>query len=106
MSVSSILLATRLGKVYRSAVKSFVEVVRFALTIPGVHYVVGTKFNQDPLEKFFGKLRQKRGAYNAFNNNEFAQSFALTMFEYSHPIRNVRDHRGNQDVRALDPALA
>ena len=87
-------------------VKSFVEVVRFALTIPGVQYVVGTKLNQDPLEKFFGKLRQKRGAYNAFNNNEFAQSFALTMFEYSHPIRNVRNHRGNQDVRALDPALA
>ena len=46
-------------------VNSFVEVVEFSLRIPGVNYVVATKFNQDPIEKFFGKLRQKRGAYGA-----------------------------------------
>ena len=39
-------------------VKSFVEVVKISLTIPEVSYVVVTKLNQDPLEKFFGKLRQ------------------------------------------------
>jgi len=39
-----------------------VEVVRFSLDIPGVNFVVATKFNQDVLENFFGKLKQKRGA--------------------------------------------
>lgn len=34
-------------------VNSFVEVVQFSLRILGVHYVVATKFNQDPIEKFF-----------------------------------------------------
>ena len=38
-------------------VNSFVEAVEFSLNIPGVSYVVGTKFNQDPIEKFFGKMR-------------------------------------------------
>lgn len=31
-------------------VKSFVEVVRFSFSIPGVEFVVATKFNQDLLE--------------------------------------------------------
>ena len=32
-------------------VNSFVEVVRFSLEIPGVEYVVATKFNQNPTKK-------------------------------------------------------
>ena len=47
-------------------VNSFVKVVEFSLRIPVVNYVVTTKFDQDPIEKFFGKLQQKRGAYKGF----------------------------------------
>ena len=57
-------------------INSFVEVVQFLLKIPDVNYVVATKFNQDPIEKFFGKLRQQRGAYGTFTCSEFQQSFA------------------------------
>ena len=72
-------------------VKSFVEVVRFSLnTIPGVQYVIATKFNQDPLEKFFGKMRQSRGAYGSFNGQEFAQSYGNLAFRNSVPIKSIR----------------
>ena len=67
-------------------VKSFVEVVRFSLLVLKVDYVVATKFNQDPLEKFFGKLRQKRGAYGTFTCNEFSQSYASATFSQTHAI--------------------
>ena len=66
-------------------VKSFVEVVKFSLNIPGVNFVA-TKFNQDLLEKFFGKLRQKRGAYGAFTCKEFSQSYSNCVFSQSHAI--------------------
>lgn len=71
-------------------VKSFVEVVKFSLNIPGVNFVVATKFNQDLLEKFFGKLRQKRGAYGAFTCKEFSQSYSNCVFSQSHAIKTVR----------------
>lgn len=71
-------------------VKSFVEVVKFSLTIPGVSYVVATTFNQDPLEKFFGKLRQKRGAYGAFTCKEFSQNYSSSVFSQSDAIKAVR----------------
>ena len=60
-NVRNISLVIRHGKVYKFAL-TLVEVVQFSLQIPGVCYVVATKFNQDPIEKFFGKLCQQRGA--------------------------------------------
>ena len=70
-------------------VKSFVEVVRFSLSILDVDHVVATKLNQDPLEKFFGKLRQKRRVYGSFTCNEFSQSYASTVFSHTHAIQTV-----------------
>ena len=87
-------------------VKSFVQVVRFSLNIPGVTYVVATKFNQDPLEKFFGKLRQKRGAYGAFTCKEFSQSYSCSVFSQTHAIKSVRRMKRNGDsLGTLDPDL-
>jgi len=67
-----------------------VEVVKFSLDIPGVNFVVGTKFNQEVLETFFGKLRQKRGAYGAFTCKEFVRSYCSSVFSQSHPMKTVR----------------
>ena len=87
-------------------VKSFVEVVRFSLSILGVDYVVATKINQDPLEKFFGKLRQKRGAYGTFTCNEFSQSYASAVFGQTHAIKTVRRiKRTGGDLLPLEPTL-
>ena len=44
-------------------VKSFVELVRFIFTIPGVEVFLSERISQDPLEKFFGCQRQ-RGRVN------------------------------------------
>lgn len=43
------------------AVKSFLELVPIILKIPGVSFFLSDKLNQDPLEKFFGCLRQRGG---------------------------------------------
>lgn len=88
-------------------IKSFVEVVKFALnSIPGVNYVVATKFNQDPLEKFFGKMRQNRGAYGSFNCQEFGQSYAHLAFKNSMPIKSIRRlKRSGGQLNKLDVNL-
>ena len=87
-------------------VKSFVEVVRFSLSILEVDYVVATKINQDPLEKFFGKLRQKRGAYGTFTCNEFSQSYASAVFAQTHAIKTVRRiKRTGAELLPLEPTL-
>ena len=87
-------------------VNSFVEVVKFSLNIPGVSYVVATKFNQDSLEKFFGKVRQKRGAYGAFTCKEFNQSYSCSVFSESHAIKTVRRiKRSGGALESLDVNL-
>ena len=87
-------------------VNSFVEVVEFSLRIPGVNYVVATKFNQDPIEKFFGKLRQKRGAYGAFTCSEFQQSFASASLNQTNTMKVVRRlKRNGGSLEALNPGI-
>ena len=44
-------------------VPSFVQLVRFLLSLPGVEAFLSTKISQDPLEKFFG-LQRQRGRSN------------------------------------------
>ena len=87
-------------------VNSCVEVVQFALGIPVVEYVVATKFNQDPIEKFFGKLRQQRGAYGAFSCNEFQLSYSSVSFSQTNAVkvaRRLKRSAGYLDV--FDPNL-
>lgn len=47
------------------AVKSFLEFVPIVLQLPGVSFFLSDKLNQDPLEKFFGCIRQ----HGRVNNN-------------------------------------
>lgn len=57
---------------YCSAVKSFVELVRYVFMIPGVKVFLSEKLCQDPLEKFFGCQPQREGGGN---ENPNAQDF-------------------------------
>lgn len=52
---------TRLG--LKITVHSFVELVKFLFTLPGIKAFLSEKLSQDPLEKFFGCQRQ-RGRVN------------------------------------------
>lgn len=49
-------------------VQSFLELVPLILGLPGVSFFLSGKLNQDPLEKFFGCLRQQ----GRVNNNPTA----------------------------------
>ena len=44
-------------------VKSFIELVKFAFTIPGVTIMYSNKLCQDCLENFFGQQRQRGGTH-------------------------------------------
>ncbi len=49
--------------IYFLTVRSFVEVSKYLLTLPGVsgQYILSECFSQDPLEKIFGQLRARGG---------------------------------------------
>ncbi len=44
-------------------VKSFIDLVRYPFTLPGVKSFLSECISQDPLEKFFG-LQRQRGRVN------------------------------------------
>ena len=52
-------------------VASFVALVKFLFTIPGVTCFLSEKLCQDPLEKFFGCQRQHSGVYENPTVQEF-----------------------------------
>ena len=47
--------------VYICTANSFVELGRVLLSKPGVRVLFSERFNQDPLESFFGKQRSRGG---------------------------------------------
>ena len=52
-------------------VRSLIGLQEYLFTIPGVKYILTSRINQDPLEKFFGLQRQRGGA----NENPNVQQF-------------------------------
>ena len=60
-----------------------------------------TKINQDPLEKFFGKSRQKRGAYGTVTCNEFSQSYVSAVFAQTHAIKTKSEIALAEEARAI-----
>ena len=86
-----------------STVNSFVELVEFLFTIPGVKAFLSEKLCQDPLEKFFGCQRQ-RGRVN--ENPTAAQFYKNTQalrVVNSFCIGSVRGNcRGNKEAVNFD----
>ncbi len=52
------------------SVKSFVNLTRELLGVPGVEYILSGKFNQDPLENYFSK---QRGICGRMDNPDILQ---------------------------------
>ena len=72
-------------------VKSFVELVSYLFTIPGLKVFTSNRICQDPLENFFGHQRQRGGV----NHNPTLQEF-LCNTQALRVINNTcRDVRGN-----------
>ena len=55
-------------------VKSFIELVKFVFTIPGVFLFLSNRLNQDPIEKFFGQQRQRGGTHKNPNASQFLKN--------------------------------
>ena len=52
-------------------VKSFVGLVKYIFTVPGVEVFLSRRLSQDPLEQFFGCQRQRGGVHDNPNAVEF-----------------------------------
>ncbi|XP_070567945.1 uncharacterized protein [Ptychodera flava] len=68
----------------RMTVKSCVDLSRYLLGRPGVHCVLSEKFNQDPLESYFGNQRQMRGGNEAPSVLQFCQNANALRLKSSH----------------------
>ena len=64
-------------------VKPFVEISKYLLEQPGVHYLLSERFSQDPLEDFFGKQR----AHGCWCENPTVQQF-IKKTQYHLEFRN------------------
>lgn len=69
--------------------KSFLELVPIILNIPGVMFFLSDKLNQDPLENFFGCIRQRGGV----NTNPTIME-AMKSTQALRVVNSVRMDRG------------
>ena len=54
--------------------KSFVEIVRYLFTIPGVELFYSNRLCQDSLENFFGQQRQRGRTHENPNADQFVKN--------------------------------
>ena len=59
---------------FHSTVRSFIEIINIAFTIPGVDVFLSERLCQDPLESFFGCQRQRGGTSENPNVLEFCKN--------------------------------
>ena len=59
---------------FNCAVMSFVDLVRYIFTIPGVKSFLSRRICQDPIEKFFSCQRQRGGTHDNPSVAEFVHN--------------------------------
>ena len=60
--------------VFLSIVKSFIDLVRYLFTLPGVKSFLSEQISQDSLEKYFGLQRQRGRVSENPNVQEFCKN--------------------------------
>ena len=76
---------------------SFVELVEFLFTIPGVKAFLSEKLSQDPLEKFFGCQRQRGRVNENPTATQFYKNMQALRVVNSFCMPSVRENcRGNK----------
>ena len=88
---------------YFSIVKSFVELLRYILRIPGVKFFLSEQLSQDPLENFFGCQRQRCRTNENPNLHEFCKNTqALRVINSVYGTVSKGNCRGNKQVTDMD----
>ena len=79
--------------------KSFVEIVRYLFTIPGIQFFYSNRLCQDSLENFFGQQRQRGRTHENPNAAQFVKN--------SQALRIINSTcatiRGNCRASEVDP---
>ena len=82
-------------------VKSFIELVKFAFTIPGVNIMFSNKLCQDCLKNFFGQQRQRGGKHENPNASQFLK-IAQALHVINSTCATIRGNcRGSKDGKCL-----
>ena len=77
---------------------SFVELVQFLFTVPGVTVFLSNRLCQDPLEKFFGEQRQRGRVNENPNSRDFLKN-TQALRVINGVCRTVKGNcRGSTDV--------
>nr|XP_006814578.1 PREDICTED: uncharacterized protein LOC102809400 [Saccoglossus kowalevskii] len=83
-------------------VNSFVDVTKYLLSQPGVVFILSEKFNQDPLESYFGNQRQMKGGNEAPSVLQFGYCANALRMKTSNLLRvrgsNVRGPVADAEV--------
>ena len=69
---------------------SFVEVTTQLLGVPGVTYLLSERFNQDPVEAFFGKQRYKGRRSDNLSVKEFLDNTVSLRVQGSAALEPLR----------------
>lgn len=88
------LLSSQTVEGIKITVQSFIRVTRFLLK-SGVQYVEGREFNQDRLEQYFGKLREKGGSND---NPDLAQALDMRQSLHVQQGASIPKLKGNTEV--------
>ncbi len=68
-----------------------------------MEYVLTEKFNQDPLESFFGNMRQMRGGNEAPNTQQFNENINAARLRSTQMLRNFgANTRQPADQQTID----
>ena len=82
-------------------VKSFIELVKFAFTIPGVTVMFSNKLCQDCLENFFGQQRQRGGTHENPNASQCLKN-AQALRVINSTCRTIRGNcRGSKSGKSI-----
>lgn len=88
-----------------SLVHSFVDVSKYLLSYPGVKAVFSERFNQDPLESFFGKQRSHGGHCDNPTVKDFVYnttSLRLQGALAKDPVRGNCRRRNHEQADSID----
>ena len=88
--------------IFHSAVKSFIELGKYVLSLPGVPPFWSRRITQDPLEKYFG-LQRQRGRVNENPNMQEFQKNSQALRVVQACLQSVKGNcRGNVEVDRVE----
>ena len=82
---------------------SFIELVKYLFTVPGVRFFLSRRLCQDPLEKFFGCQRQIGRTHDNTTVNDFERNTQALRVVDSFCRASVKSNcRGNEELNSTD----